>query len=107
GGGRGAGALLHSACGGLRGGCHPHHRGLRSGCGDGGAARGLLRRACAAMRLLHAGDAGDGTGHRSAAARGGRGAGAGGAGRESLPLHRLSRHRPGDPRRAGGAKGYL
>ena len=68
-------------------------------------ARGFHRRACVAMRLLHAGHAGDRARYR--AARAGRGCREHplGTGREFVPLHRVCRHRAGDqPRAAGGCR---
>ena len=55
-----------------------------------------------AVRLLHAGDAGDGARHRAAPAARRRGAHPAGTGRQSLSLHRLRRHRA---RHCAGARG--
>ena len=57
------------------------------------------------MRLLHARHAGDVARHRAAAAAGGRGQGAGGTVRQSVPLYRLHGHRGRRNVRAGGAAG--
>ena len=54
--------------------CIDHHdRGIAARSGDRNAARRVHRRARAAMRLLHAGNAGHRARHRAAAARRGRG----------------------------------
>ena len=66
------------------------------------AARRLHRRARAAVRLLHAGHAGHRARHRAAPARRRRSAHPQGARRQSLPLHRLRRHRPRDRRACSG-----
>ena len=63
-------------------------------------ARGVLRASRPAVRLLHARHADDRARHRRAPAAGRRAAHSPGAVGQSLPLHRLCRHRGGGPERA-------
>ena len=69
------------------------------------AARGVHARARAAMRLLHAGHAGLRARHRAAQPRRRRARHPRRDERQSLPLHRLRRHRQGDQERDHGAAG--
>ncbi len=73
--------------------------------GDEGAEASVPHLPCPAMRLLHAGDAGDRIRHHPPSSGARRRDRAPRAGRPDLPLHRLCRHRechPASPCRAGG-----
>ena len=94
---RRAGALVHHLCGGLRRRRGHHDRRPRRRRRHDGAARGLHPRACAAMRLLHAGHAGLGARPRAAPAACRRAPHPRRIERQPVPLHRLCRHRAGGP----------
>ena len=88
------GALLHHLCSRLRRRRRHHHRGPRRRRDRQGAAPGILARARAAVRLLHARNA-DLRPRPGAAGRSrGRAGNSRRDERQSLPLHRLCRDRP-------------